>query len=357
MKEKNMDASERVLAFVKLGNSILHPCNNHSANRLWDKVFKAHNHNPWFTPDFCKLAIESIANQWLNESVLTGFINKYPVEHFSKTESKRIAVIMAGNVPLVGFHDFLCVLITGNTFIGKLSSKDGGLMQAIVDLVIDIEPGFKDKILLTEHKLPEFDAIIATGSNNSARYFEFYFGFYPNIIRSNRNSIAVLDGTESANELSALADDVFMYFGLGCRSVSLVFVPERYDFSNLFNAFIKYQNLKYHNKYANNFEYQRAMLLMNNLEHFDNGFILLKQSESLSSPVAILHYCYYKNFSEVNRYLEMNNDLIQCVSSDSKLVQNTIPLGSCQKPSINDFADGIDVVEFLHSVHKSPESR
>ena len=345
-----MDIAKRKNAFLKLGNSILNPCNNHSANRLWDRVYSAHIHNPWFTPDFCRMAIESIASQWLNEESLNNFINLYPDNYFLDSKNRRVAVVMAGNVPFVGFHDFLCVLITGNTFIGKLSSKDGGLMEALSELLIDIEPNFKEKIVLTEQKLPEFDAIIATGSNNSARYFEYYFKKFPNIIRANRNSIAVLEGTENTDELGALANDIFQYFGLGCRSVSAVFVPQGYKFPKLFEAFNKYEHLKNHNKYANNYEYQRAMLLMNRQEHFDNGFILLRPSDNISSAVAVLHYKTYSTLNEVNNYIEMNNGVIQCVSSKSKQVQGAVCLGNCQNPEITDYADNIDVVNFLYSL-------
>jgi len=345
-----MTLQDRIDAFSRLGHLILTPCNSPEANRLWDTVYSAHIHNPWFTPDFCRIALESIAMSWLNNDSLNAWISSYPKDFFETRLTKNVAVIMAGNVPLVGFHDFLCVLITSNSFTGKISSKDGGLMQAVVNLLQEIEPRFEDKVKLIEDQLTEFDAVIATGSNNSARYFDFYFGKYPNIIRKNRNSLAVLTGSETEEDLKSLTDDIFLYFGLGCRNVSKLFVPHGYDFDKLFRASEKYASLKDHHKYANNYDYHRTIYLMNQVEHLDNGFLIIKPDYSLESPVSVLFYEHYDDLKGVKNYISMNNEAIQCVISVVDSILGSLPYGQSQKPALNDYADGIDTIKFLQSI-------
>lgn len=345
-----MTLEERIRAFSSLGDSILTPCNSPEANRLWDAVYSAHIHNPWFTPEFCRIALESIAQSWLNIDSLRAWAHSYSSETEKPFSGKRVAVIMAGNIPFVGFHDFLSVLMVGHSFVGKLSSKDGGLMQALANLLIEKEPRFVDYIRFVEDKLTDFDAVIATGNNNSARYFDYYFGKYPHVIRKNRNSIAVLIGDETMEELQNLADDVFMHFGLGCRSVSKLLVPVGYSFNHFFEACDKYKSLKDHNKYANNYEYHRAIFLMNQTEHLDNGFAIVKPDNALGSPVSVIHYEFYNNLEMVKKYIDMNNEALQCVISNSKSIPGSVPLGMSQKPGLTDYADGIDTVKFLQSI-------
>jgi len=292
-------------------------------------------------------AIDSIANHWLTSDELNTFISKYPKSYFTPSQSKKVVVILAGNIPFAGFHDMLCVLLTGHRFLGKVSSKDGFLISAIAELLYEIDPEFKSLIELSEVTLHGFDAVIATGSDNSSRYFEYYFKNYPTIIRKHRNSIAVLQGTETDKELVQLSDDIFLYFGLGCRSVSLLLVPTGYDFKGLLKAFKTWQNLGTHNKYMNNYEFQKTMNLMNLIDHIDTDFMLLKQSDSIGSTVGVIHYREYENIQAVIKFIGDHQDELQCVVGDCKIIPNAIPFGTTQNPNIDEFADGIDTIEFL----------
>ena len=340
-----MTTIERVSAFENLGNVIREKTNNSSL--FWEVIESAHFHNPWFTPEFCRYAIESIAQKWLNKKSLNEWVSRYPSSYFEPKTTKNIGVVMAGNVPFVGLHDMLCVLVSGHNFVGKQSSKDGDLMQGVINLLLKVEPRFSNSISILEGKLENFDAVIATGSNNSARYFEYYFGKYPNIIRKNRHSIAILSGSETEEELSSLASDIFTYFGLGCRNVSKVLVPKGFDLKPLFNAFEPYKNLINHNKYANNYEYHRAIYLMNQVTHFDNGFLILKPDDGLGSPVGVLFYQHYSNLEGAISYVDSQKESIQCVVSNNPQIPNSIPLGTTQEPKLDDYADGIDTLDFL----------
>ncbi len=343
-----MTIAQRIEIFAQLGKRIL---NELSINSIFSQtVNNAYKHNPWFTPQNCRYAIESIANEWLTEKNLSNWVSSYPNELFSLKLTKTIAVVMAGNVPFVGFHDLLCTLMVGHRFMGKVSSKDGGLMQGVIDMLIEIEPKLKNYITLTNDRIANFDAVIATGSNNSARYFEHYFGKFPNIIRKNRHSIAVLSGNESNKELQALASDVFMHFGLGCRNVSKLLVPTGYNFEKLIDTFKAHSNVINHNKYANNYEYYRAIYLMNRIEHLDTGFMLLKPDENLGSPVGVLFFQNYYSIESVNSYISANADKLQCIVSSANGITNSIGFGKAQNPDINDYSDGIDTIKFLAEV-------
>jgi hypothetical protein len=343
-----MELAQRIQAFSKLGDYLLSNNSNSGKKNYWQVIEQAYIHNPWFTPEFCEYSISSIAKEWLTINSLTSWTNAYPSSYFTPKTIKKVGVVMAGNVPFVGFHDMLCVLISGNIFIGKLSSKDGGLMQKLIDLLIGIEPRFSQYITMVDGKLEGFDAVIATGSDNSARYFDYYFGRYPNIIRHNRHSIAVLNGNEDFTNLQGLASDIFLYFGLGCRNVSKLLVPIGYNFDSLFKAAEHFQYLYNHNKYANNYEYHRAIYLMNQVEHLDNGFFIIKPDSSLGSPVGVVYYQPYSNIESVNEYISVNSKSIQCVVSNCKQIVSAIPFGQAQKPFLTDYADGIDTIEFLN---------
>ncbi len=330
-----MNLQQRIDAFSKLGESI---------KKNKEKLAKG-NHNLWFTPDFIDFALTETANSLQKEN-LEQWIAKYP-ELQKQKSNKRAGVITAGNIPLVGFHDFLSVLISGNIFVGKLSSKDDKLMPAIIKMLIEIEQEFKNRISLTEGKLENFDAVIATGSNNSARYFEYYFGKYPHIIRKNRNSVAVLTGNETDGELQGLADDIFLYFGLGCRSVSKLFLPDGYELDTVFRNSLKHKNVINHNKYANNYDYNRAIYMMNRIDFKDNGIMLMKEDIGYASPVSVVYYEHYSKPDTVKKRLQTDNEMIQCVVSKEELVDNTVNFGETQKPKLWDYADNIDTIEFL----------
>ncbi|MGE0562342.1 MAG: acyl-CoA reductase [Flavobacteriales bacterium] len=349
-----MSLDKRINAFVELGSFLTQYSSKHqhealeNLNQLFYNDFNIlmNNQKPfngWFTPDNVAFAVESIAkmlkkedlNKWLNNYTITENINP-----------KRVGVVMAGNIPLVGFHDFLSVLITGNVLVAKTSKEDNLLIKKIAEILITIEPGFKNKIVFTD-KLENFDAVIATGSNNTARYFEFYFGKYPNIIRKNRNSVALLTGNETTIDIINLGKDIFQYFGLGCRNVSKLYVPKDYSFNLFFESILNdYKHVVDNNKYANNYDYNKAVYLLGSNQLLDNNFVLLKESESLSSPVAVIHYEYYNSLDEVTTLLENKKEEIQCVVTEAN-IPNTFKFGQAQQPTLWDYADGIDTMKFL----------
>ncbi len=340
--QEHIDAFEELGKAITKGDQVLfEPLNN--------AIRHAHLENQWFTADFCWQALTSIATNWLSTENLNSWISKYPILEHNEI-SKRIAVIMAGNIPFVGFHDLLCVLLSGHTFIGKSSSKDGGLMKALIGVLESIEPRFKEKIILSHENLPAFDAVIATGSDNSSRYFEYYFGKYPHLIRKNRSSIAVLNGSESDLELSCLAHDIFSHFGLGCRNVSLLLLPNDYHLPQLLPHFDSYGYFANHNKYFNNYEYNRALYLMNHIPHFDNGFCIFIQNNLVGSPVGVTHYAFYNNTNDIKSFINNNLNRIQCVVGNSGLIENAVPFGRAQHPSLTDYADGVDTLNFLVNI-------
>lgn len=353
-----MTLEKRVKVFVKLGKflkqfseqterQVDNELNKAFYNDLNELIKTVHFHNGWFTEDNVRYAISAIASS-LNEELINSWLNNYPENSLNIIKSKNVAVIMAGNIPLVGFHDMLCVLLSGNKFTGKLSSDDKLLLPFIAKIIIAIEPEFANSIEFAEGQLKNMDAVIATGNNNSARYFEYYFGKYPHIIRKNRNSVAVLTGAESANELIQLGKDVFQYFGLGCRNVSKLFVPKGYDFGLFYESIFAFHNIINNNKYGNNYDYNRTVYLMSNHPSLlDNNFLLLKEDESYSSPIGVLFYEFYDDTLTLNKRLKNNNEQIQCIVSNASEIKNAIPFGEAQCPGLADYADGIDTISFL----------
>ena len=253
---------------------------------------------------------------------------------------------MAGNIPLVGFHDFLCVILSGNKAIIKLSSKDSHLMHFVLNYLSSICIDFKDFYKICQEKLSGYDAVIATGNNLSASKFKEYFNEYPNIIRKSRHSVAVLKGNESNDQLQNLSNDIFNYFGLGCRNVSKVYLPENYDLDLLFRSFMKWKKVINNNSYANNYDYHRAIYLLNKEVFFDNGFILLKESKKIGSPVGTLFYEYYDKYEDVEKSLSEISEKIQCIVSNEN-IKNFIEFGKTQSPELTDYADGVDTIDFL----------
>ncbi|MBL4715496.1 MAG: acyl-CoA reductase [Bacteroidetes bacterium] len=309
-------------------------------------IESAHIYNGWFTSENIHYAIAELSRTLRKENLVkwqqTWSKNK-PIK-----TSKNVGIIMAGNIPLVGFHDLLCVLCSGNKCSIKLSSKDDKLIPYLVDILVQYEPQLKEQVEFID-KLENIQAVIATGSNNSARYFEYYFGKYPNIIRKNRTSIAVLTGNESQEELEKFCDDIFLYFGLGCRNISKLFVPENYDFTKLLDVISEtYQHINSHNKYMNNYDYNRAILLMNLTPHLDTGFLLVKEDVSLFAPTAIVHYEYYNSVKEIEQTLTEQSENIQCVITKTGILNTkTVEFGNSQKPELWDYADNVNTMEFL----------
>jgi len=309
------------------------------------QVERAKDFNGWFTLDNVLFSCEGWANNLATDK-LKDFTKNYP---FNSSESKTIAIVMAGNIPLVGFHDFLSVLLSGASVLIKQSFNDKHLLPILAKYLEYVEPSFKGKITFTEEKLEGFDAVIATGSDNTARYFDYYFGKYPSIIRKNRNSVAVLTGEESTEELEGLADDIFRYFGLGCRSVSKLFVPKNYDFDKLFNAIYKYKDIINNAKYANNYDYNKAVYLMSLFDLLENEFLMFKEDKSYASPIASIFYEYYNDKENLKDRLKNDQDKIQCIVANGWL-SNEIPFGKTQEPQLTDFADGINTLEFINNL-------
>lgn len=351
-----MTLENRINAFVKLGEflsqfsvdsikkkaNILH-------NDLFFEVFetqikRAHETNGWFDVENVCFSLES----W-SQCLTRNNLEKWTSDYSLKNEQKTIAIIMAGNIPLVGFHDFLSVLISGHKVLAKVSSNDKYFIPLMGKYLKYVDADFKKLIEFTEEELTDFDAVIATGSNNTARYFDYYFGKYPNIIRKNRNSVAVLTGTESNTDLEALGEDIFRYYGLGCRSVSKLFVPKTYDFDKFFRAIFKYGDVINYNKYQNNYDYNKAVYLMSLFKLQENGFLMLKEDENYGSPIATLFYEHYESLNSLKDKLNIDADKIQCVVSNSDL-NNVVSFGQSQHPNLWDYADGVDTLDFLNSL-------
>lgn len=301
-------------------------------------IERVHVHNGWFTKSAVQTAFKGIA-AWLTEESLQNWIQPYK---FKFNSPKRVAIIMAGNIPLVGFHDFLSVFLSGHKAVIKLSSSDQHLFKAIVHYLQLMDGRFTDYIEIKESFLGEYDAVIATGSDNSSNYFESYFGKHPHIIRKNRTSVAVIDGSETKEELTELGKDIFTYFGLGCRNVSQLWIPMDFDLNKFFEAIYEFNPVIHHNKYANNYDYNKAVYLMNKANLLDNGFLLLKEDFNLNSPLGMLHYVRYKDSIDAEHFLQDNKDKIQVIVG-----KNYIPFGMSQKPGLTDYADGVDTLKFL----------
>ncbi len=334
---------KKIEAFSKLG-SILRSPEKHPELRHW--IENMQYHNPWFDPENVRNAMLSIGNS-LTPEKLYRWTNAYENILKKTFRPKTVGLVMAGNIPLVGFHDFLCVLTAGHKVQAKLSRNDDKLLPAVSNILVEIEPSLKDFIEFPEEKLHDFDAIIATGSNNTSRYFEYYFGKYPHIIRKNRNGVAVLTGKENQAELQALGKDIFLYYGMGCRSISKLYIPENYDFNNLFEALESFAETGQHHKYRNNYDYYKSIFLVNCEKHLDNGFLLLKEEDAYASPPAVVYFSYYRDLKEVGSLLEMDRDKIQCIVSSPGLLPHSFPFGKAQEPDLWDYADGVDVMEFL----------
>lgn len=306
-------------------------------------IHLSQSHNGWYTPEQVYFAINSWAEALTDENI-DKWLSQYSFD--TAENEKTVALILAGNIPLVGFHDFLSVLITGNKTLIKTSSNDQHLLPFLAKYLIAADETLKDKITFVEGKLENFDAVIATGSNNTARYFEYYFKDKPSIIRKNRNSVAVLNGKESKEELEALGEDIFRYFGLGCRNVSKIFVPKDYSFDGFFEAMFKYQDVIHYEKYANNYDYNKAVFLMSNFKLLDNGFLTIKEDSSYASPISSVFYEFYENIEDLQTRLEADSEQIQCIVSND-LIKNSITFGETQKPQLWDYADNVDTITFL----------
>ena len=331
MKQQNINN------LVRLGELL-------SKTEQFNDIFeKAEQQNSWFTRANVIFAFKSWSEA-LSENNVQQWLSQYQLPQ--TTSPKKILIIMAGNLPLVGFHDLLCLLVAGHKAIVKLSSDDRVLLPYLITQIRTFAPEWAEAVAFTDDKVTEYDAVIATGSDNTARYFEYYFGKKPHIIRKNRHSVAVLTGEETPEELQDLGKDIFLYYGLGCRSVSKLFVPQDYDFDLLFQAIYPYKDIIEEQKYANNYDYNKAVYLMSLYKLLENGFLLLKEDEHYGSPIATLFYEYYTNKEALKKKLATDREKIQCVVGHN-FIDGEIPFGQTQTPKLWDYADGVNTLAFL----------
>jgi hypothetical protein len=347
----------RIDAFAALGNFL----SQFSSNKIEKKETVLHNelfydgfihqiklaeqYNSWFTKESILFSIENWAHALTKEN-LVSWISKEIIE---ESTSKTVAIVMAGNIPLVGFHDFLSVLISGHSVLVKQSSNDKHLIPFLAKYLEYAEESFKRKISFTEEKLTGFDAVIATGSTNTTRYFEYYFKNKPSIIRKNRNSVAVITGTESSDDFENLSNDIFRYFGLGCRSVSKLFVPKGYNFDQFFKGMYKQREIINNAKYANNYDYNKAVYLMSEFSILENGFLMIKEDESFASPIATIFYEYYDNLIDLKIKIQTESENTQCIVANN-FIENEVKFGQTQYPKLWDYADGVNTIQFLSKI-------
>lgn len=346
IKNNNRMRNKIITALCSISNKLSNALED---TKLSLAIRKSYENNTWFDEKSIDLALKSIGN-WLRKENLEEFTKNYS---FNKTP-KKVAVICAGNIPAVGFHDMLCVLLSGNKLLCKLSSQDKDLLPAIAELLIEEEADLKDYIEFAEDRIKDFDAVIATGSNNTRRYFDYYFGSYPNIIRHSRSSIGVIADEKQANSTpinySLLMDDILTHKGLGCRNISKLYVPVGFDFKPLIEASKEYEYLLDHNKYRNNYDYYKTIYIMNNVKFIDSGVLSILESISLFSNVSILHFEYYQDIEDVIKAIEIEKENIQCVVSNTRLITNSVEIGQAQNPKLNEFADNVDTMKFLNSI-------
>ena len=348
-----MDLEQRIRAFSQLGDVLsrvgvegdmgLLSRYGYDEKAFEDSFYRAMDNNAWFTAESIYRSLYVLGVS-MNREDLEKWAGMYDLK---PVKGKTVAVIMAGNIPAVGFHDFLSVLMSGNKVVAKLSSDDSYIIPAIAELLVARESEFSELIEFTDGTIKNFDSVIATGSNNTSRYFKHYFGKYPHIIRKNRNALGVITGLEDEESIQSMGEDIFMYYGLGCRNISKLFVPLGYDFKNFYRALEGFSTFAEHHKYMNNYDYNKSIYLVNGDTHYDNGFLLLKESASMASPVSVLHYEQYEKIEEVNSFIADASENIQCVVSADPAVNTAIPPGTAQYPKLWDYADGVDTMDFL----------
>ena len=317
---------------------------NNNDNKLVefkDVIIKAQSKNPWFTDANIKVNLTYWSKK-LTKNNLNKWLSKY---NLNNTSRKNIAIIMAGNIPLVGFHDFICVFLSGHNSIIKLSNSD----NCIIPFLTDLMKLPSERIVYSDSFLKEYDGVIATGSDNTSRYFDYYFKNKRSIIRKNRNSIAILNGEESDDDLKSLSQDIFTYFGLGCRNVSKLYVPKNYNFDLFFNSIFCYKELINNHKYANNYDYNKAIYLMSEYKFLDNGFFIVKEGNEMHSPISTINFEYYDNVSILKEKINLEDDNIQCIVSNIEF-KGKVNFGETQNPSLNQYADNIDVMRFLLTI-------
>ena len=344
-----MNREKQISGLAKLGIYIAQfletkPENYNEKQEIFNALLrKSEIENTWFTQDNQKFALK----QWI--ALLTpSNLNEWLKNYESSSKAKRVGLILAGNIPMVGFHDVISVVLSNHIPVIKLSSKDKRILPFLLEMWNDLSAGNVTYELV--ERLQNFDAVIATGSNNTARYLEYYFKDQMSIIRKNRTSVAVLKGDETQEDLELLAEDIFRFFGLGCRNVTRLFIPEDFLIDRLFESFINYKDIINHNKYANNYEYNRAIYLLNAERFWDNNFVMLKESEELFSPLSVLNFSRYKDLQEVTDFIQNNEENVQTIVAKDELGFDSIPLGSAQNPGLGTYADKVDTMKFLEVI-------
>ncbi|MFQ5335518.1 MAG: acyl-CoA reductase [Flavobacteriales bacterium] len=341
MPKPSLDRKDRSRAFVCLGKALEEalqgkgPC----SGQIEEGIIQAGRENSWFTAENVNTALKAIVCN-LKEDKLHAWLKPYRDELNAQQHPKRVAVVMAGNIPCAGFHDFICTLMAGHIFLGHTSSSDKVLLPILAEMLIQQEPRFAGRLEFRQGKPSGFDAAIASGSDNTGRYFDYHFGRCRHIIRRHRNSVAILTGRETEEELILLGRDIFLYFGLGCRSVSKLFVPQAYDFMPLLNALSSFSKIAKHSEHSSNYTYNKAVFSLNDVPFLDNDFLLLRESTDLHSPISTLHYEFYNR--DVHSQIEKHGKEIQCVVSEKD-----VPFGESQFPALNDYADNVDTMRFL----------
>jgi len=335
-----MNLDERIDALIKLREALVN-----QEERLMAHAHRTESNNPWFTKQHIKWSINQIVHQFLDRDKIHAWLENYSMP--IQLDSKQVGIVMAGNIPLVGFHDMLCCFITGHKSMIKLSDKDPYLVPYILTLLKEANPDTASYFELVQ-KLENYDAVIATGSNSTAVHFEYYFKNVPHIIRRNRNAVAVLQDDVADASIEKLGEDVFLYFGLGCRNVSKIYLPESFNTDRLFENFTKHQEVIHHGKYRNNFDYNVAIFMLNKMPYLESGFFILKEDKQIASRIACLHYERYDDRETLISHLLNEKEQIQCVVSDLQVESlKTVPFGESQIPSLLDYADDADTLDFL----------
>jgi hypothetical protein len=349
-----MDNDKRLSIFVQLGKQLSSYLEGEIKDGpvlqiLEEAIYASKHQNLWFDEASQRTALYAISCM-LQEDSLMNWLQLYPELRKPPIHQKTIALILAGNIPLVGFHDYLCVMMSGHEALIKLSSDDAFLLPALHKLLCAIDDKFENRLRFSSSVMKDFDAVIATGSNNSARYFDAYFSKYPHIIRRNRNAVALLHGNENTEDFLRLGEDVFTYYGLGCRNVTKLYVPESYDFTPLLNSWNAWGMLRNHSRFFNNYEYHKAVYLVNTVPHLDTGFLLLSRNTSIASPVAVLYYDFYSTAAVLKEEILLRSEEIQCAVGDTAVFPFCLPFGSAQTPGVTDYADGVDTMKFLEEL-------
>lgn len=344
-----MTLEERTGAFVDLGILIHDALSGSpataSSKRLGELITLQRLHNKWFTPVNVRMALEAVGKMLVREK-MDQWLSSYTIPEINHTPV-TVALVMAGNVPLVGFHDLMAVLVTGNRALVKTSSKDPELIREISGILTGLNTGFSDLIGFTDGYLKDYDAVIATGSDNSARYFEYNFGSNHHLFRKNRTSISIVDSGITPEEISSLGRDIFSYFGLGCRNISKIFIPRDFDLSRLIPVWQGYSHLNDHPSWKNNYIYNRAIFMVNGEQFTDGGFFLLKEDKKLVSPPSVVYYQHYDRAVDIEKIVSLHSGKIQCITG-----KGYIAFGDAQQPDPWDYADNVDTIKFLLSLKK-----